>query len=130
MDKKLHPHCKYSLDGKSHCPQVQAVLESLKKEKFTINLKKCAIAMVKVRYPRYIGGRGLVETQMIKVKASQAWPCTVTKKQVQAFLGIVRYYHQFFLNFATIAVPLTDLTKGSKYSMSCSSVVIRLKKLF
>ena len=46
-----------------------------------------------------------------KIKAVQDYPRPVTKKDVRAFLGLVGYYRRLIPNFASIAVPLTDLTK-------------------
>ena len=37
-----------------------------------------------------------------------------TKRQVRSFLGLVGYYRKFIPDFASIAVPLTDLTKKLK----------------
>ena len=34
-----------------------------------------------------------------------------TKKEVRAFLGLAGYYRGFMPNFATVAAPLSDLTK-------------------
>lgn len=56
MDKTLRPHQKYtsvylddiaifSIDWESHLLQIQVVLDSLKKEGFTVSPEKCAIAM-------------------------------------------------------------------------------------
>lgn len=61
MDKTLRPHGKYSsvyldnivicsTDWESHLSKVQTVLDSLKKEGFTVNLEKCAIAMEEIKY--------------------------------------------------------------------------------
>ncbi|CAM5091805.1 unnamed protein product, partial [Eretmochelys imbricata] len=46
-----------------------------------------------------------------KVDAIQKWPVPKSKKQVQSFLGLARYYTQFVLQYSQIATPLTDLTK-------------------
>lgn len=128
MDRILRPHQKYasvylddivifSRDWESHLPKVQAVLDSLWKEGFTINPEKCALGMEEVKYLGYIVGRGVVKPQVSKVEAIQSWPRPLTKKQVRAFLGMVGYYRRFVPNFATLAAPLTDLTKGRKSVM-------------
>ena len=44
-------------------------------------------------------------------KIRNAKPPT-TKKELRAFLGLAGYYRKYVPNFATIAVPLTDKTKG------------------
>jgi hypothetical protein len=37
-----------------------------------------------------------------------------TKKQIRSYLGLIGYYQKFIPNFASIAAPLTDLTKKNQ----------------
>ena len=46
-----------------------------------------------------------------KVDAVALWPTLMCVCEVQAFLGLAYFYRRFVKNFATIAKPLTDLTK-------------------
>ncbi|XP_044141651.1 uncharacterized mitochondrial protein AtMg00860-like [Bufo gargarizans] len=93
------------------------ILDSLRKAGFTANPEKCAIGLEEARYLGYIAGKGTIRPQVNKVEAIQKWPQPRTKKQVKAFLGIVGYYCRFVPNFASIAAPLTHLTKGRKSVM-------------
>lgn len=128
MDRILKPHRQYaaaylddvvihSPDWESHLVRVQAVLDSIRNAGLTANPKKCCLAMEEVKYLGFIIGRGLVKPQLNKVEAIQNWPRPVNKKQVRAFLGITGYYRRFIPSFATIAVPLSDLTKGKQSNM-------------
>uniref|UniRef100_A0A803K005 Gypsy retrotransposon integrase-like protein 1 n=1 Tax=Xenopus tropicalis TaxID=8364 RepID=A0A803K005_XENTR len=125
MDRILKPHRGYasaylddvvifSPDWESHLPRVQAVLDSIWKAGLTANPKKCAMGLEEARYLGYVIGRGVVKPQVSKIEGIQQWPRPNSKKQVRAFLGIVGYYRRFVPNFASLASPLTDLTKGSK----------------
>ncbi|XP_075715620.1 STE20-like serine/threonine-protein kinase [Rhinoderma darwinii] len=123
MDKILRPHMRYAAaylddiiiqnpDWESHLPRVQAVVNSLAEAGFTANPKKFTIGLEEAKYLGYTIGRGLVKPQVNKIEAIQGWPHPVNKKQVRAFLGITGYYRRFIPNFASLAAPLTDLTKG------------------
>uniref|UniRef100_A0A8C5PLJ4 ribonuclease H n=1 Tax=Leptobrachium leishanense TaxID=445787 RepID=A0A8C5PLJ4_9ANUR len=125
MDRLLKAHRRYaaaylddvvihSPDWQTHLVRVQAVVDSLKEAGLTANPKKCAIGSEEAKYLGYVIGRGLVKPQIDKVEAIQKWPQPQNKKQVRAFLGITGYYRRFVPNFATMASPLTDLTKGTK----------------
>lgn len=41
------------------------------------------------------------------------FPVPTTKKQVRVFLGMTGYYRRFIPDYATLAAPLTDLTRKS-----------------
>ena len=48
-----------------------------------------------------------------KVEAISSFPKPDTKTAVRAFLGLAGYYRRFIPDFASVAAPLTDLTKKS-----------------
>ena len=54
------------------------------------------------------------QPEPVKVRAVKEYPIPATKKDVRAFLGLVGYYRCFIPQFASIAAPLSDLTKKSK----------------
>ena len=49
-----------------------------------------------------------------KVKGVLNWPTSKCVKDVQKFLGLVNYYHQFIKNFASITRPLHDVVKKDR----------------
>jgi len=49
-----------------------------------------------------------------KVKGVLDWPTPKCVKDVQKFLGLANYYHQFIEGFASIARPLHDMIKKDK----------------
>ena len=62
----------------------------------------------------YLGftvGGGILKPEVGKLQAIQQLPVPKTKSDVRAFLGITGYYCKFIPDYATIAVPLTNLTK-------------------
>lgn len=128
MDRILRPHggyasaylddvIIYTSDWESHLPKVQAVVDSLRQAGLTANPKKCTIGLEEAMYLGYTIGRGLIKPQLNKIDAIQNWPRPLNKKQVRSFLGIAGYYRRFIPNFASMAVPLTDLTKGKNSVM-------------
>ncbi len=46
-----------------------------------------------------------------KVQAVSDWQVPTSVNEVQQFLGLSNYYRRFVKDFATIAAPITDLTK-------------------
>ena len=68
-----------------------------------------------------------------KVEAVQNFPIPVEKRDVRAFLGITGYYRNFIPQYATIATPLTDITRKSepnivKWTPSCDIAFKKLKE--
>ena len=60
-----------------------------------------------------IGPEG-IKMKEEKVKGIVEWPTPKCVKDMQKFLGLVNYYHQFIEGFAFIARPLHDMMKKNK----------------
>ena len=60
-----------------------------------------------------IGPEG-IKMKKEKVKGVLEWPRLKNIKDVQKFLELANYYHQFIEGFATVARPLHDLVKKDK----------------
>ena len=57
-----------------------------------------------------------------------------TKKQVRSFLGLTGYYRKFIPHYATIAAPLSDLTRKTKpmkvkWTPDCADAFKKLKQI-
>ena len=79
-------------------------------------------------------GNGAVEPELSKLKAVEEFPKPITKKQVRGFLGLTGYYWKFIPGYATIACPLTDLTKKGQptkvvWSDQCEEAFKTLKSI-
>ena len=70
----------------------------------------------------YLGhavGQGMIKPIKAKVDAVERIPTPRTRKELQRFLGTVRYYMKFFQNFSAVASPLTNLLANTvKYVWS------------
>ena len=84
-------------------------------------------------YLGHVVGNGEVRPEESKCRAVETFPLPVTKKQVRAFLGLTGYYRKFIPDYATVAAPLTDLTRKNapnqvNWSESCDVAFRKLKK--
>ena len=57
-----------------------------------------------------IGPKG-IKMEEEKIKGVLDWLTPKEVQDIQKFLGLVNYYHQFIKNFAVIARPLYDMVK-------------------
>ena len=61
---------------------------------------------------KYLGNiveNGTIRVDLDKVAVVQTWPAPTCVKEVQEFLGLVNYYHEYIKIFAKLAAPLSDL---------------------
>ena len=87
--------------------------------------------MAECSYLVYHVGNGHVKVERSKVEAVSAFPVPKTKKDV---LGLTGYYCKFMPQYATIATPLTDLTRKTspncvKWTPECNEAFKKLKEL-
>ena len=96
--------------------------------------KKCQLGMSHCLYLGHVVGGGTVKPEQSKVEAVWQWKAPRTKKQVRSFLGLTGYYRRFIPYYATIAAPLTDLTKKAapnqvNWTTSCEEAFQELKRM-
>ena len=99
----------FSETEQQHLHDLHAVLEWLRREKFHAKRRKCEFGKRSVKYLSHIVENGTIRVDLDKVAAVQTWPAPTCVKEVQQFLGLANYYHEFIKNFAELAAPLSDL---------------------
>ena len=101
----------FSLDWSQHLQHLRAVLTRLRGARLTIKATKCQFAMYECVYLGHIVGGGAVRPESSKVEAIQRFPIPTNKKEIRQFLGLAGYYRRFIEGFASVALPLTDMTR-------------------
>ena len=124
----------FSNSWEEHLNHLCQVHECLQKAQLTVNMSKCQFGKSEVHYLGHVIGGGTVKPDPQKLEAVDNYPVPATKKEVRAFLGLSGYYRQFVPHFATIAEPLTELTKAKnpdkvKWSDRCERAFCKLKEL-
>ena len=62
-------------------------------------------------YLGHVVGGGYVKPEINKLEVMENFPVPKTEKEVRSFLGLTGYYRRFIKEYASMAVPLTNLTR-------------------
>ena len=92
-----------------HLHDLRTVLEQLHCEKFHAKQRKCEFGKRSVKYLGHIVENGTIRVDLDKVAAVQTWPAPTCVKEVQQFLSLANYYHDYIKNFVKLATPLSEL---------------------
>ena len=102
----------YAENMAEHQRLVKEVLKRLDKAGLSINAKKSQWHSSKVEFLGYIISKDGITMNTEKVQAVKDWPTLKTVNNIQEFLGFANFYRRFIENFAKVAQPLIELTKG------------------
>ena len=91
---------------------LEAVFKCLSEKGLTLAPEKCTFFKESVKYLGHVLSAGGIQQDPDKVAAIKQFPTPRTLKDLRGFLGLASYYRKFTKNFAHIAAPLTDLTRG------------------
>ena len=95
----------------AHVETLRRLFERLSEAQLNLRPSKCCIGYKSLDFIGHRVGEGVIRPQTEKLGQIKEAARPTTKRQVRSFLGLVGYYRKFIPNFASIAVPLTDLTK-------------------
>jgi len=101
----------HSATWEQHLQLLEELFSRISAAGMTARPSKCTLATDRVEFIGHVlsdGSMGLLESNLEKIKQA---PRPKTKKEVRAFLGLTGYYRQYIANYASIAAPLSDLTK-------------------
>ena len=106
----------YSESIQEHLRLLEEVFKRLLEAGLKINPKKSTLVATEVRYLGHVVSALGIRPDPSKVKAVQNLKEPQTVRQVRMFLGLVGYYRKFIPAFATLAEPLSALTrKGQEF---------------
>jgi len=94
--------------------RLRRVPQHLEKTGLTIKLKKCLFCQESVTFLGHVINSKGIMMDPDKLEAMVKYPEPRTLKQCQTFIGMCSYYRRFIRDFAKIASPLTDLSRGPK----------------
>ncbi|XP_076465997.1 uncharacterized protein LOC143297483 [Babylonia areolata] len=123
-----------SVDEASHLPLLRAVFHRLRECNLTARPAKCYLGHKELDYLGHRVGDSKIWPDDEKMEKIHNAPPPQTKRQLRGFLGLVGYYRRFVPQFAEIALPLTDKTKGKepahvKWDESCERAFLQLKQV-
>ena len=99
---------------KRHDKMVAEVIRRLEENDLYVKPEKCKWKVWKVGFLGVVIGPEGIKMEKEKLKRVLEWPTPKCVKDVQKFLGLVNYYHQFIQGFASIARPLHDMVKKNR----------------
>jgi len=93
--------------------RLRQVLDRLREVGLKVKPTKCALFQQEVHFLGHQVSCHGIEPLPDKIQTTKEWPIPHCIRDVRAFFGLASYYRKFVRNFASIAEPLSRLTKKS-----------------
>ena len=120
----------YSKTAEEHQQHVRMVLETLRQQRFYVCESKSSFANSETRFLGHVVSAEGIRPDPKKVASVQDWPVPKNVHDVRSFMGLVNYFRKFIKDFATLAAPLTDLTRAKHlwaWTDRCEQAFLALK---
>ena len=92
---------------------LRTVFSLLREANLKLKAKKCSLFKTEVSFLGHVVSSNGVSCDPAKVDCVKNWPRPLNVSEIRSFLGFASYYRRFIPDFATIAEPLTNLTRKS-----------------
>ena len=122
----------FSDTWEEHVSRLRSLFEALTTANLTVNLTKSVFGHGTVTFLGHQVGQGQVAPRSAKVEAIRSFPTPVDKKGVMRWLGLTGYFRRFCRNYASIAVPLTNLLSTKRqfvWTKECDDAFNALKQI-
>lgn len=93
---------------------LEHVLELLKQANLRLNLNKCSFLKTTTDYLGHEITAGMVRPGQHKINSVIKYRTPSSVHEVRQFMGLASYFRKFIKNFASIARPITELTKKER----------------
>ena len=110
----------HSASWSDHLHHVRNVLDRLKSYGLTARPSKILAGFQSLEFLCHVVGSGVLRPDESKTEKILQVSTPTTKKQVRSLLGLLSFYRRYIPGFASVAAPLTDLTKEG--GRSCRSI--------
>ncbi|KAL8604923.1 hypothetical protein ACOMHN_028551 [Nucella lapillus] len=102
-----------------HLSALRKLFTRLREAQLAARPSKCFVGHKEIPFLGFVVKQGRVTPEDDKVGRIKDAKPPSTKKELRAFLGLAGYYRKFVPDFATIALPLTNKTKGKQPDKVC-----------
>ena len=118
-----------------HMEHLKRVLIRLGEANLKLKPEKCRFLQQRIEYLGHTLTADGVCPNDGKIRAMKEFPRPRTVKEVKSFLGLVNYYRRHLQNLATVARPLTALTRKGKFpnqvewTSECEEAFTKVKEM-
>lgn len=99
---------------------IELIFRKLDEANLKVNIEKTHFMQTEVEFLGYIVSSDGIKTDPKKVKAVKELQPPLNLKELKGFLGMTGYYRCFVKDYAKVAKPLTDLTRGENAQVKAS----------
>jgi len=109
----------YATSQQELLERLHTILSCLHAVGLKVKISKCSLFKERISFLGHMVSAAGIDAQEEKIQSIQDWPVPKCVRDVRAFFGLASCYRKFVQNFASIAEPLSALTKkGVRFSWS------------
>ena len=102
----------HSTSPTEHIESLDRIFRRLNQHGLRLKPSKCTFFSDEIKFLGHMVTSKGLQKDPTKIQAILDWPRPTTVTQVRQFMGLCGFIRKFIPNFATIASPITDLTRG------------------